>query len=99
MLASFDQFDRVTHSDLTLLQHGKIESGALARQEPLDDVRATEPDAELVTGHPRSVTITTAEPTRNLSPMFSSNSKSPTVVKLSPNMPQDSFISGNSCFQ
>src|SRR5687768_14273810 len=46
-----------------------------------------------------SVTVTTADPTRNLSPMFSSVSKSPAVVKFSPNMPQGNLISGNSCFQ
>jgi hypothetical protein len=50
--APFDQFNLVTHSDLTLLQHGKIEARALAPHESLDDVGAAEPDAELVTGHP-----------------------------------------------
>src|SRR5262245_50138633 len=52
ILAFFDQFDRISRSDLTLLQDGKIEPRALARQEPLDDISATEFDAELVTGHP-----------------------------------------------
>ena len=96
-LASFDQFNLVTNADFALLQHGKIEARVLARQAPLDDIRT----AELVTRHPRlgHHYITRADPTRNLSPMFSSDSKSPALVKFSPNMPQGSFISGNSCFQ
>jgi len=35
------------------LQHREIETRALARKESFDDVRATESDAELVTGHTR----------------------------------------------
>src|SRR5688572_10380883 len=49
--AFFDEFDRVTDSDFTLLQYGKIEARALAREKPFDDVRAVESDAELVTRH------------------------------------------------
>src|SRR5437870_5501716 len=51
--ASFDQFNLITNSDFALLQHGEIEARALARQEPLDDVRAAELDLKLVTGHAR----------------------------------------------
>ena len=51
--ASFDQFNLITNSDFALLQHGKIEARTLTRQEPLDHVGPAEPDAELVTGHPR----------------------------------------------
>jgi len=51
--ASFNQFNLITNSDFALLQHGKIEARTLTRQEPLDHVGPAEPDAELVTGHPR----------------------------------------------
>jgi len=91
--------DPITDADLALLQHREIKTSALASEESLDDVSTAESDAELVTGIRGPVTITTAEPTRNLSPIFSSDSKSPAVVKFSPNMPQGSFISGNSRFQ
>jgi hypothetical protein len=80
------------HPDFTLLQYRKIETRALARQESFDDVSAAELDAELVTGHPRLGHHHDGEPTPNLSPMFSSASKNPAVVKFSPNIPQGSFI-------
>src|SRR5262245_52112455 len=53
ILAFFDQFDRISRSDLTLFQDGKIKAGALARQKPLDDISAAKFDAQLVTGKPR----------------------------------------------
>jgi hypothetical protein len=99
MWVFFDQFDSVTSSDFSLLQHGAIEARAFACQKSLDDIEVAEFDAELVAGIRGSVTMTRAEPTRNLSPILSSDSNSPVVVKFSPNMPQGSFMPGSSCFQ
>ena len=84
VLAFFNQSNRVSRADLTLLQHRKIKACALARQQPFDDISATEFDAELVTGIRGSVTMTTTEPTLYLSPILSSGSKSPALVKFSP---------------
>src|SRR5438876_131935 len=51
LLVPSDEFDCVASTHHPLAGHGKIETGAAARQKPFDDIGSHELDAQFVAGH------------------------------------------------